>query len=194
MSSTPIAILAGGRSQRFGAEDKAEAILHGMRLIDHLVARLARQSVTLIISGAQDYGTGLQCVPDHAGPLRGPAAGLYALAKHFENQNAFLTVATDMPFIPHDYAACMLARGPTCLAQTSNQLHPTCGLWSPETILRHVSARTETESPSLHQLAEMCDFSPCNFEDERAFMNINTAADLADATKIMQTRAMAHHG
>lgn len=199
----PIAILAGGKSKRFGRADKATALLDGVRLVDHMIKRLAPQAPEIVLSSPRHYDTGLPRVPDLEGTLLGPAAGLYALAQHFKNREAFLTVAVDMPFIPNSYVARMVATGPTCIASTGAnneagtkhaRLHPTCGLWCPAQIIQHLHGDPAPKSPSLHRLAAMCGFSPCNFDDECAFMNLNTEADMAKASKQIQTQVMVNHG
>ena len=62
------AILGGGRSSRFGS-DKAEALWRGVRLIDHVHARLATVAAEIVVCGWQ--GAGFRAVADR------PAAGQY---------------------------------------------------------------------------------------------------------------------
>lgn len=59
-------ILAGGQSQRMGGSNKAAAMLGDSRLIDLVAARLAAQSGHVMISGPQDFETGLTYIPDLA--------------------------------------------------------------------------------------------------------------------------------
>ncbi len=181
--TVPVGVLAGGRNRRFLSGEKTTALLGGVRLIDRVLDRLADQTENIVISAPDSFGLNMETVADCDGFVKGPAAGLYALAQRFKHTGAFLTVAVDMPFIPLNYVERMTSLGPTAVAKTGNQLHPTCGLWSTEVLLAGFAAHGITKSPSLYRLAELCNYSPCMFDDEDAFMNINTRADLRVAER-----------
>jgi molybdopterin-guanine dinucleotide biosynthesis protein A len=136
-------ILAGGRATRMGGGDKCLRVVAGLRLIDHVIARLAPQVAGLAINANGDparwSGFGLpvlpDSLPDHPGPLAGVLAGLdhaAALGAH-----AIVTCAADTPFFPADLVARLQAgAGPSglCLAASPDeagvlQRHPTFGLW-----------------------------------------------------------------
>ena len=91
------AILAGGRSRRFGS-DKAVALLHGRPLIEHALAALARQADAVIVCG-REWG---DWVPDRPGPGLGPLGGLnaalYAAAER--GFDAVLSAPCDVPALP----------------------------------------------------------------------------------------------
>jgi molybdopterin-guanine dinucleotide biosynthesis protein A len=104
-------ILAGGRSQRFGT-DKAFAVLHGRPLIAHLIERLAPQVDRAFISSnapAERFAVyGIEVIADQLGGYAGPLAGVHAaLSRHSEAP--LLSVAVDLPFLPRDLAARMMA-------------------------------------------------------------------------------------
>lgn len=69
------AIIAGGQSSRFGA-DKAQAMLGGRALIDHVAGHLDAQCETVIICGRA--GGDRVSVADRPGPGLGPLGGLCA--------------------------------------------------------------------------------------------------------------------
>jgi hypothetical protein len=73
MSRTLGAILAGGRSRRFGS-DKALARLGGERLIDRAAAALRPQVDRLIVCGR--VMPAMVCVADRPSPDLGPLGGL----------------------------------------------------------------------------------------------------------------------
>lgn len=93
------AILAGGRSSRFGS-DKALATLDGRALIDRVIEALAPQVDALVVVGRTHPG--IVCIPDRPAPDMGPLGGI-AAALHHATEHGFtqvLTVPCDAPFLP----------------------------------------------------------------------------------------------
>ena len=89
------AVLAGGRSSRFGS-DKAAALLEGRRLLDHAATNIA-PFVERVVTVGGDEG-----VPDLPAPGLGPLGGI-AGALSFAEREGFgsvLTIACDMPRLP----------------------------------------------------------------------------------------------
>ncbi len=112
------AVLAGGRSSRFGS-DKALAVLDGRALIDHALAALRPHCDTLIIVGRAG-GIADWPRPD-MGPLGGIAAALIDAADRGFDQ--VLTAPVDCVRLPPDLGA-LLAPAPAFLAA-----QPVIGLW-----------------------------------------------------------------
>jgi molybdenum cofactor guanylyltransferase len=79
------AILAGGKSSRFGS-DKAIALLNGISLIEHVAVSLSAQSDDIIIVGRKHNG--YRCIEDHPAPNMGPLAGL-AGAMNYAQKSGF---------------------------------------------------------------------------------------------------------
>ena len=96
------AILAGGKSTRFGS-DKAAALLNGRPLIEHVAESLGTRVEAMIICGRE--WPGIRCVADRPATDMGPLGGLNA-ALHFARDNGFdyvLTAGCDalpLPLIP----------------------------------------------------------------------------------------------
>lgn len=113
------AVLAGGRSSRFGS-DKALALLDGKPLIEHAIAALATQTDAVIVCG-REHG---DSVPDRPapdlGPLGGICAALHAAAER--GYDAVLTMPCDVPSLPADLTQHL--RPPAYLAEM-----PVIGLW-----------------------------------------------------------------
>lgn len=117
------AVLAGGRSQRFGS-DKAEALLDGRRLIDHAAAALCRHADDVIVVGRSDPAH--VSIPDAPGAGLGPLGGLCA-ALHHARRNGYdmvLVMPCDAPDLP-DTAARALLVGCPAVAATQ----PVVGCW-----------------------------------------------------------------
>lgn len=94
------AVLAGGKSTRFGS-DKAVAIVDELPLIDHVVMGLFRATDFLVISG-RDWRD-FEVVPDGDFAGEGPLAGLLAVLRHAAAHgfDAVLTAPCDALPVPN---------------------------------------------------------------------------------------------
>ncbi len=173
----PVIILAGGKSERFGVQDKATAKLNGLALINHMISRLKLQTNTICISGSKAYGANLTVIPDTQA-FNGPAAALHAIAEHFQDIQYFITVPVDAPFIPNDLVPTLQAHGPTTIAKTQEDIHPTVGIWSTDTLRQYFSSLDTGANPSLRKIAEVCNCTYADFPNAGQFLNINSKADL----------------
>lgn len=93
------AILAGGKSQRFGG-DKAAALLDDKALIDHVSDMLAPQVDAVVVCGRQ--WTGRASIADCPVPGMGPLGGLNAALQHASHYgyDAVLTAGCDVLPVP----------------------------------------------------------------------------------------------
>ena len=162
------AVLAGGKSQRFGS-DKAAALLGGQPLINHAAAALAIWCDSVVITGRKE---GLApCLPDWPEPNMGPLAGLAAALRHAEAEGyaAVLSCGVDSPGLPQDLPA-LLGAAPVCLAD-----QPVIGLWpaaafgTAEAILlgsgRH-SMKALAEALRARQISLSAPLANINFRDD----------------------------
>ena len=110
------AILAGGRSRRFGS-DKAIASVDGQMLMAHAVAALSPQVETVVSCGRE--WPGLAMLADRPTPDLGPLGGLNAAlhAAREQGYDAVLSASVDSYPIPHDLAVRLHGDGPRYLAQ-----------------------------------------------------------------------------
>ena len=116
------AILAGGRSSRFGA-DKGVALLAGTPLIDHVVEALRYQCDDMVIAGRE--WPGLLSIDDRPAPDQGPLGGLCA-ALHYARQRGHdevVCAGCDTLPVPSDLAV-RLSPGPAVV-----EGHWLLGLW-----------------------------------------------------------------
>lgn len=109
------AVLAGGRSRRFGS-DKADALLGGRPLIDHAIASLAAHVDALVLCGRERAG--VTCLADRPGGGEGPLAGLNAALHHAAARGHahVLSIGCDMPLFPAAAAAALIGDGPAIIA------------------------------------------------------------------------------
>jgi len=108
------AVLAGGRSSRFGS-DKAQAMLEGARLLDHAVAAVAPFCARVVVCGRDDprHAT----LADRPAPGLGPLGGLNA-ALHLAQADGFdgvLVTGCDMPRFPAELARALIGPQPAVL-------------------------------------------------------------------------------
>ena len=133
------AILAGGKSRRFGS-DKAVALVDGRPLLDHVAAALGAQSDALIVCG-RDWA-GMTGVSDRPAPDQGPLGGLCA-ALHHARAHGFDTVLTagcDILPLPANLPALLGAASVVVAGQ------PLIGLWRADLADRldhHLAAPTD---------------------------------------------------
>ncbi|ABQ67834.1 molybdenum cofactor guanylyltransferase [Rhizorhabdus wittichii RW1] len=118
------ALIAGGRSSRFGS-DKALARWRGRPLIDHAADALRPHVATLVVCG-REHG-GLTMLADRPAPDMGPLGGIDA-ALHHARANGFdavLTIGCDTPLLPDALIDRLVAApGAACLSSL-----PVIGRW-----------------------------------------------------------------
>ena len=165
------AVLAGGRSSRFGS-DKAEALIHGRSLLDRAVEALGTQCEAVVIVGRDHPGT--PSIPDRPRPDCGPLGGLGG-AFHHALEHGFdmvLTSGVDSIGLPADLAE-QLCPAPAYLAS-----QPVVGLWPAKASAAAVAAIMNGDGRhSMRAFAERIGARAVKLSAEPA--NVNTQADLA---------------
>jgi len=168
------AVLAGGRSSRFGS-DKALAELDGTPLIELAVRALGAACGQVIVVGRT--GHLVPGVPDWPAPGMGPLGGIAGALRHAADNGfaAVLTCGVDSPLLPGDLAA-RLAPGPAFVAD-----QPVIGLW-PVAALEAVEAILKGDGKhSMRALAEALRARPVVLPEPPA--NVNRPEDLARLTR-----------
>jgi len=163
------AILAGGRSSRFGS-DKALAVIGGKPLIAHVAEALSGQCDQLVVCG-RDW-PGLARVDDWPQPDLGPLGGLCGALRHADANgfDAVLSAGCDVLPVPANLAA-LLAPGPAYI-----QDQWLFGLW-PAALADRLEQFLATSS--LHSIRAWiieCSARSVRFGGE--FFNLNTHRDM----------------
>lgn len=162
--------------------DKALATIHGERLIDLVRARLEPQVDKLLISGPEDYGTGLFVVHDLADAPPGPAGGLYSvcmqLMKDDPSAAGFFSAPVDAPFIPCDLISRLGWSEMTTIASDGANDHPTFAYWRCDTLKTAFAACDHGSGVALKKLAQLCRAQRVVLKNDRSLANINTLDDL----------------
>ena len=184
-----VAILAGGAGRRIGG-DKPQRRLGGARLLDRAVtaARTAASPVILVVRNPDQAKGFVGTIVLDAPGIEGPLAGLLAALTWAADVGAtrVLTLPCDMPFLPSDLCT-RLDRALTpdlgvAVAASGGRLHPVCGLWRTSAAGTLVQ-RAQQGRLSLHGLSEAVGRAVVDWPVAAGdpFININTAADLAEA-------------
>jgi molybdopterin-guanine dinucleotide biosynthesis protein A len=185
-------VLAGGRSSRFGG-DKALAPLGGRPLIAWSVDALRPGAAILGVNGPEALAAsvGLPDVPDGAELPAGPHSGVIAGLAWAQAQACthLLVAPCDTPFLPSDFGARLASAigDRWVVAARAERVHPLCSLWSVDAAETLHGMVTGGETPSMRAMIERIG-GFLDFEDERAFANINTAEDLAQAEAFHASR------
>ncbi|MFM5948232.1 MAG: molybdenum cofactor guanylyltransferase [Novosphingobium sp.] len=168
------AVLAGGKSSRFGS-DKALAELGGESLLIRAVDMLSGWCEKVVVVGREEAPA--PTLPDRPragmGPLGGIVAALYDARD--EGYELVLTCGVDSVDLPENLPA-LLSPAPAYLAD-----QPVVGLWPVSAIKPLERILHGDGKHSMRQFAEAIEARAV--ELGRATLNINTPADLAEAEK-----------
>ena len=202
-------ILAGGSSRRMGGGDKGFADLCGKPMLAHVIERFRVQTATLVLNANGDPARfksyGLPVIPDLDRKEQGPMAGLIAAMQWAEASNpaisAVATVTSDVPFLPLDLVARLLAesQGRLAIAVSAERRHPTIGLW-PLSLKEKLQAALARNELSLGVFAEAHEAIAVSFPFSEStgaqstgvlidpFFNANTPDDLKEARALLTRR------
>lgn len=191
-------VLCGGRSSRFG-NDKALALLDGAPLTAHVLKRLQPQVSSLFLS-AQSESTGLQdlgveLIPDAVKRHRGPLAGLYSALQHVADQDLaewLLLSPCDAPFLPPDLAVRLLQGAaeqdrPVSAARYGGIVQPTFSLWHDSVLPELREAVLDAGHGGLMTMLDRLPHATVDWPEGTVspFFNVNTPADLAQASRLL---------
>lgn len=198
MSVTGI-ILAGGRGQRMGGEDKGLVALAGRPMAAHVLAALAPQVDTILISANRNVATyeafGYPVIRDSEADFQGPLAGMAAALKRVDTRLA-LFVPCDAPCLPADLAArldaALDADTPAACVHDGERLQPAHALVRRELAPALEAAVAAGERRIAHWLRQVGAASVDFSDQPEAFLNVNTPEErdhLAQRIKAASTSA-----
>jgi molybdenum cofactor guanylyltransferase len=173
------AVLAGGKSSRFG-QDKALVEAFGKPLIEYSIEALTQVTPDIVICGRELAGR--ICVADRPEPGMGPLGGLNAALHHAAGHGFawVLSVACDTPAIP-----------PGLLRDLAGQQrpsfvpgHPLMGLW-PASAADHLDTwLAETTRHAVRGWAQAIGADPVG--DDIEIANFNHADDFDSWVKAVR--------
>jgi len=186
-------ILAGGAGRRMGGADKSALLLGAQPLLARVIDRIGPQVERLAVSANGDparLAAGrLPVLPDALpqGPLSGVLAALDWAAP--QGATAVVSVAVDTPFFPGDLVPQLVltAEGApfgAAVAESGGRAHPTFALW-PVALREDLRAALARGEAKVMAFAQRHQAALARFSDDQAFLNINTAQDLASAEALL---------
>jgi molybdopterin-guanine dinucleotide biosynthesis protein A len=160
------AVLAGGRSSRFGS-DKAAALWGGQPLADHAADAIAGH-----VDEVVRVGNG-NAVPDLPAPDLGPLGGVagalaFGAARGFDT---VLTIGCDMPRLPDGLVEAILRRAPAFCSDV-----PILGHWPVAFAAPLIALLEEDGNRSVRRWARAVGALPV--PSPSPIPNVNTPADL----------------
>ncbi|MDP5278746.1 molybdenum cofactor guanylyltransferase [Sphingomonas sp. DG1-23] len=166
------AILAGGESRRFGSA-KADAILDGRKLVDHVAEALRHDCDALVICGRTHPK--IFRLEDRPTAGLGPLGGLCAALIHGRDSgfDAVLSAPCDAPNLPAGLLLLLSQGGPTAYVAD----HPVVGLWPCALADRLLSHLEQNGDRSLRNWARAAEAAAIGLP--QPISNINTPDDLA---------------
>ncbi|WP_449371010.1 molybdenum cofactor guanylyltransferase MobA [Thiomonas sp.] len=179
-------ILAGGRGSRMGGVDKGLQPWRGQPLARQVLRRLEPQVGAVLLNANRHVevyrGWGLPVVTDaaphdYSGPLAGFLAGLKACVTPY-----LLTAPCDSPLLPVDLAARLSAAlldacARIALPRAAGRLQPVFCLMQ-SSLRDDLSAYLQSGGRKIELWTAQHPSAIVDFDDARAFENINTLDDL----------------
>jgi len=190
------AILAGGRASRLGGAVKPLLVVEGRRIIERQldVLRPLFEQIVIVANDATPFaGLGLPVIPDRAGPGRGPLAGIDAALGWLPPEaDSVVCVAGDMPFLAPAILRALrdAPPAPAVVPRPAGKIEPLCARYDRALTLAIAAALAAGEL-AVHAL--LARPGVAFLEDGalrpldptlRSFANVNSPADLGDATRL----------
>lgn len=163
------AVLAGGRSSRFGS-DKALAELDGHSLLTLAVDALSGWCEHVVVTGREIAPA--STLPDWPRSGMGPLGGLAAAMRHAQDEDYLyvLSCSVDAAFLPDDLLE-RLGPAPACLAD-----QPVIGIWPTSATMMLEALLHSDERHSMRRFAELV--GARLVDAGIAIPNVNTPEDL----------------
>jgi molybdopterin-guanine dinucleotide biosynthesis protein A len=182
-------ILAGGRGSRMGNVDKGLQPFRGAPMVLHAIMRLQPQVGALMINANRNIGPyesfGFPVWPDQIGGFEGPLAGLQTALTQCDTEY-LVTAPCDSPFLPQDLVerladALTEADADLAVAVTGmgeeRQPHPVFCLMK-TALVSHLTLFLQEGGRKIDRWYQTLPHVEVMFDDEAAFRNINTLAEL----------------
>ena len=183
-------VLAGGKSQRFG-EDKSQAKLHGIILIDYIISEIIDQfNEVLIISNnnikfkKSDKISTTKDLKEGLGPLGGILTAMRWIKDKKKNYKWISTFPSDTLFFTKKelnffYKKIDIQKSKLFFIKNNNTRHNIFGLWSID-LMDKLEFDLEKGERKVEIWADSVGVEMINidFKNKDPFFNINTKKDL----------------
>ena len=193
-------VLAGGQSKRFG-EDKNQAKLGNITLLEHVLAKVTKKFEKILIISNQNLNLKMlnsitiipDCIQGNLGPLVGVLTAMKWIKKNNKQYQWIATFPSDTPFfdtsIIEKYKSRINLNESLLYFVRSNQKrHNIFGLWSVKLMDILENDLINNNFRKVEEWANKIGVETINVKIDKfdPFFNINTKTDLEEAEKILK--------
>ena len=193
-------VLAGGQSKRFG-EDKNQAKLGNLTLLEHVLAKVTKKFEKILIISNQNLNLKMlnsitiipDCIQGNLGPLVGVLTAMKWIKKNNKQYQWIATFPSDTPFfdtsIIEKYKSKINLNESLLYFVKSNQKrHNIFGLWSVKLMDTLENDLINNNFRKVEEWADKIGVETINIKIDKfdPFFNINTKTDLEEAEKILK--------
>jgi len=193
-------VLAGGQSKRFG-EDKNQAKLGNITLLEHVLAKVTKKFEKILIISNQNLNLKMlnsitiipDCIQGNLGPLVGVLTAMKWIKKNNKQYQWIATFPSDTPFfdtsIIEKYKSRINLNESLLYFVRSNQKrHNIFGLWSVKLMDTLENDLINNNFRKVEEWADKIGVETINVKIDKfdPFLNINTKTDLKEAEKILK--------
>ena len=192
-------VLAGGQSKRFG-EDKNQAKLGNLTLLEHVLAKVTKKFEKILIISNQNLNLKMlnsitiipDCIQGNLGPLVGVLTAMKWIKKNNKQYQWIATFPSDTPFfdtsIIEKYKSRInLNESLLYFARSNQKRHNIFGLWSVKLMDTLENDLINNNFRKVEKWADKIGVKIINVKIDKfdPFFNINTKTDLKEAEKIL---------
>ena len=193
-------VLAGGQSKRFG-EDKNQAKLGNLTLLEHVLAKVTKKFEKILIISNQNLNLKMlnsitiipDCIQGNLGPLVGVLTAMKWIKKNNKQYQWIATFPSDTPFFDTSIIEKYKSRINLneCLlyfVRSNQKRHNTFGLWSVKLMDSLENDLINNNFRKVEEWADKIGVKTINVKIDKfdPFFNINTKTDLKEAEKILK--------
>ena len=193
-------VLAGGQSKRFG-EDKNQAKLCNLTLLEHVLAKVTKKFEKILIISNQNLNLKIlnsitiiqDCIQGNLGPLVGVLTAMKWIKKNNKQYQWIATFPSDTPFfdtsIIEKYKSRINLNESLLYFVRSNQKrHNIFGLWSVKLMDTLENDLINNNFRKVEEWSDKIGVETINVKIDKfdPFFNINTKTDLEEAEKILK--------
>ena len=184
-------ILAGGKAQRMGGNDKGLIKLNGRAMIEYVIDGLKPQVSTILINANRNTDLykqyGFDVLEDQLNDFQGPLAGFASGLEHCQT-DYIVTAPCDGPFISPDYVdrlhiAANKQKSLISVAFDGKRLQPVYALLH-KSLLASLMKFLQSGDRKIDRWYEQEHYAKANFSDSKEmFTNVNTPEELNAVSK-----------
>jgi len=193
-------VLAGGQSKRFG-EDKNQAKLGNLTLLEHVLAKVTKKFEKILIISNQNLNLKMlnsitiipDCIQGNLGPLVGVLTAMKWIKKNNKQYQWIATFPSDTPFfdtsiIEKYKSRISLNESLLYFARSNQKRHNIFGLWSVKLMDTLENDLINNNFRKVEKWADKIGVETINVKIDKfdPFFNINTKTDLKEAEKILK--------